>query len=101
MVVNWTGGLPDRPGFWLMLRVGREEGGLTSEFKPCEPTPVLIDVCLRGDTLYTEYDEFDDFFDTVEELFKWEYDHGHVKFATQPIQFENVDWDYKYKANDE
>lgn len=96
MVVNWSGNLPNRPGRWLMLRLGIDKG--KGIYGACIPTPTLIDVYNHRfyNCLYANSDINTDSDTPIEQMYEWEFKMGYVKFSTTPIQFNNIDWEYKF-----
>ena len=108
MVVNWTGGKPDREGYWVALLHFHDSD---------TQSPIMLDVYPNEDiagtfiayianeeTAYLVDDLFSDRLESTDTqgckpvLFNTQ--NYTIRCATSPIQYKNVDWDYKYEEGE-
>lgn len=100
MVVNWTGGYPERDGYWMALIMGQIIKG---DIYDCEPTPIIIRVFKQSDGTLGSIPVGSAIClpaPSVQERYSDLYENGLIRFSTTPLQIHNIDWDYKYEEGE-
>ncbi len=103
MVVDWTGSKPDREGYWLVLFHFNESNTDTPmllDVYPNEDNPdELIAYVVHERCAYMVDDLFSDRVVPTDTLgckpFIFDTQDYSIRCATAPIQYNNIDWDYK------